>query len=499
MNDVYVTSEEKPQVNTVDDKPVTVEKPRTKKDDIRENFGYFGIASLIYAIVYTVCLYKNLHGLGTTILMMATFVYAYLMLKKLGYTFARKHVGYAVIGGLLAFNLMYTMDGWVLFVDYVAIIMVFVTGVLSVIYDNSELSFGESIMAVLEHIFGSLENVFACVNDWRDYRKDGKTENNVYRSVFIGIIISIPALILILLLLSSADIVFGDITERIFGEIKLNTTIVIGLMFAGSLSGSYAWLIHFVDKDKSVHKDKRNGDPTILITVGLIISAVYLFFCGIQVVYLFAGLGELPNNYTYAEYAREGFFQLLAVCILNLLFVLMGLRLFKEKTLLKVVLTVITGCTYIMIASSAYRMALYIDVYSLSLLRIWVLWTLLWLTVILTGALINIYKNGFSLFKYSMVVTSFLYLSFAYAKPAYLVAGYNLNDDLYTGPVDQEYLADDLNEDAMPVIYRYIDDEDYMNRYIESCDRDYRHEEKDYSFRQFNISRAIYEHYKNEL
>ncbi|HEX3076299.1 MAG TPA: DUF4153 domain-containing protein [Lachnospiraceae bacterium] len=38
-----------------------------------------------------------------------------------------------------------------------------------------------------------------------------------------------------------------------------------------------------------------------------IIACVYLFFSGIQVVYLFGGVFELPNGITYAEYARQGF------------------------------------------------------------------------------------------------------------------------------------------------------------------------------------------------
>ena len=45
---------------------------------------------------------------------------------------------------------------------------------------------------------------------------------------------------------------------------------------------------------------------------------------------------KLPEGYTYSQYAREGFFQLLAVSIINFLMVLFVNKFFKESTILKV-------------------------------------------------------------------------------------------------------------------------------------------------------------------
>jgi len=68
--------------------------------------------------------------------------------------------------------------------------------------------------------------------------------------------------------------------------------------------------------------------------------------------------------------------------VLNLLLVLAGMRFFKESKILKVLLTLMCLCTFIMIASSAMRMILYIKTYHLTFLRILVLWGLLVLFVI---------------------------------------------------------------------------------------------------------------------
>lgn len=106
------------------------------------------------------------------------------------------------------------------------------------------------------------------------------------------------------------------------------------------------------------------------ITVLGMLTLLYLVFSGIQILGLFLGKLSLPEGYTYASYAREGFFQLLAIAILNLILVLACLEYFRESKILKGILTVMSICTFIMILSSAMRMILYIRTYQFTFLRI---------------------------------------------------------------------------------------------------------------------------------
>ena len=64
--------------------------------------------------------------------------------------------------------------------------------------------------------------------------------------------------------------------------------------------------------------DKRRYSPVIAITVNVVLLCVYLVYCGIQVIYLFMRRGTLPEGYTYSSYAHEGFFQLVFVCLINI-------------------------------------------------------------------------------------------------------------------------------------------------------------------------------------
>ena len=57
----------------------------------------------------------------------------------------------------------------------------------------------------------------------------------------------------------------------------------------------------------------------VVVTIGY---CGYVLFCIIQIFSLFLGKMQHPAGYTYARYAREGFFQLLFVCMINVCLVL---------------------------------------------------------------------------------------------------------------------------------------------------------------------------------
>lgn len=474
---------------------VVFKKEETKERMLmRENFPFFALGSLIYAVIATFCIYNNLCGITTSIFIIATLAYAYLGINKMGYKAAKKHVMYAIAITLLGINLFYTLDYVLIFVDYVAIILLFASGLLSFIYDDSKWSLGEALLAILDQIFGALGDTFSFefTKDWSLFNKDKNSKSAVFTYVIIGFLCAIPLLVIVILLLCSADAVFNQAIENIFGDISFGGIIGRAFLFVGALFGSYTWFTKLFRKNLHLElTDKRVLEPIVMIIINCCLGIVYLFFCGIQVVYLFAGVGELPSGYTYAAYAREGFFQLLFVCFINLMLILIGIKRFKKNTVLSVVMTIITACTYIMIVSSIYRMYLYISEYQLTLLRVWVLFALILITAILTGALVSIFNDNMPLFKYCIVATTVLYILFAFARPASIVANYNLSDSFDENEIDYEYLVYNLNPDAAKAMDECSDGknrERYYTNMSNWYDRD--------DLRCFNISRYTVEKYK---
>lgn len=331
-----------------------------------------------------------------------------------------------------------------------------------------------------------------------------KKNNGKGKYIIIGIIISIPILIVILLLLASSDIVFAsifdyinfDLLEDFFDTLFDGNIPSIVCMLLFGFFAPYCILSRLnLHNIVEVEEDKRTGEPVIAITITAILSVVYLVFCIIQIIYLFAGFGTLPYEYTYAEYARQGFFQLVFVCLINLFLVLSCMKRFRKNIVLKILLTFISACTYIMIASSVYKMLLYINVYYLTFLRVFVLWALFVIFLLVTGVLILIFKEDFPYFKFSLVTVTVLYLVFSFARPDYWIAKYNIsfcketNDYDDPGYTDVYYLVHNLSADAAPVIYSLAEEKGYQNNgWLKNPP------EKD-SLRTWNLSRWIARQY----
>lgn len=273
-------------------------------------------------------------------------------------------------------------------------------------------------------------------------------------------------------------------------------------MLAFGFLGSYCFIAMLNSRViKEECKENRNQEPVLAITFTSVLAALYLVFSMIQIVYLFMGQMKLPEGYTYSSYARQGFFQLLAVCLINLAIVLVCLGFFRESRVLKAILTVISLCTYIMVASSAYRMILYIRICQLTFLRIIVLWALAVTAFVLAGIIVTIFHPDFRLFRYCMMVVTVFYLVLAFAKPDYWIAGYNIQYVNLEGNAaeqaensyrDFNYLSH-LSADAAPVLakpenYAYLTEnsmamQSYFSRMQDKADR--------MGIRSFNLSRYL--------
>ena len=125
---------------------------------------------------------------------------------------------------------------------------------------------------------------------------------------------------------------------------------------------------------------KKNITPSIINTVLIMINFVFMLFIISEISKITGNFLKLPVAYTYAKYAREGFFQLLAVTVINfslILFLLYKTDAIKENKLLKRLLIALIIFTIILIFNSYYRMFLYIKAYGFTVLRMQVVLFLL--------------------------------------------------------------------------------------------------------------------------
>ena len=443
---------------------------------LRENFAFYGLATLIYAIFFTFCLYKNAAGITAPFFIVGTLCYCFLCLKKLGVPIKKDAIFYVVSIILLGVSLCLTLDPVLIFFNYIGIILLGISGIIHLFYEDKDWELGKYFSAIQVIIFGTITKLFRAFSDCAYYsrKQKGTKKNEKAKYVVIGFFAALPILFLVVMLLSSADSVFSNLIHIRWSEFEnISTLFGILWMFALAYLITYGMLAAFSAYEIPIRKKEiKTYEPTIAITINCMLAVVYLLFSGIQIIYLFIGNLQLPEGMSYATYARQGFFQLLAVCVINLILVLISLYYFGSSRVLKGVLTVITACTYIMIASSALRMYMYVEAYNLSYLRLLTFWMLALLTFLMTGILIYCYLPKFPLFRYSMVVFTVCYLALSFAHPSYLIAKYNLRPGQEESLIDIYYLRRS-SPDAAKAILECIEEERYLDLFDDNDIIDY--------------------------
>lgn len=455
-------------------------------------FSVLGAASALYALFYTFCLYKNASGITYPFFVVGTLVYFYFCMKKFRVLSGsradlsgeqtgtdravltpgvRDHVtvifyGLSIV--LLGISVCLTDDFKIQWMTKTGIFLLTITLALRFFYQTKGWNFTKYLSAICRSVLEMLYYIDTPFSDaasfFKERVKTEKTKNAKY--ILLGAVVAVPVLVVILTLLLSADAVFSDIFRRFLGDIKLNTIILICLMALTVYVLFYSFVRGLTTYRMPEKETKgKRGEPVAAITFTSLIAVIYLVFCTIQVIYLFLGKMELPDSMTWASYARQGFFQLLFVCLINLVMVLVCLACFKESRILKAILTAISLMTYILIASSAYRMILYILNYYLTFLRLFVLWSLAVIAILFAGVIISIYKGSFPLFGFCTVTVTVCYIVLAFAKPDYWVAKYDLahigvtyeiesadgQKEIVEGFDDYWYLSE-LSADAAPLL-----------------------------------------------
>lgn len=443
--------------------------PETKK--MKENFQIFGLASFLYACLYAFCMYRNNSGVTYPFFVAGSLCYICFCFTKLGISLKKESVFYAVSMMLLGVSTFCTDDWRIIFLNKLGVFLLTVSFLLATLYDTRKWNLVKYFGSICQTVFMAIAELDRPFRDIHWYsRNKMKSRNSKVLYVVLGLVIALPIFMVVVPLLISADAVFRDMTERVLEHLRLGNILLALFMWAFMFLASYCILSYLCKKTiRQEVKDGRRGEPMIAITIAALLTLLYLVFSVIQIVYLFMGNMTLPSGYTYAEYAREGFFQLLAVSVLNLIFVLVGLGCFRKSRVLKGILTVMSLCTYVMIASSAMRMIIYIRWYYLTFLRIFVLWGLAVLFLLFTGIILSIIKEGFPLFRYGMAVVTLCYMALSFSHPDYLIARVNVASmDLETRsaffqgePYDDYEFLSDLNADAAPVLVEWMAAEGY--------------------------------------
>ena len=304
----------------------------------------------------------------------------------------------------------------------------------------------------------------------------GRGAFGAWAPVLRGLLIALPLVLLFVALFSAADAVFAEWTNRLFDwDLDLGGFIgraIMALLVAWVSAGLLAFAARpgedGADDDLAgAWAGRPRIGTTETLTVLLALNAVFLAFVVLQAAYLFGGRDTLSETgLTYAEYARRGFFELLAVAFLVGGLVLAAESFVQRRTLpYRVALIGLVAMTLVVLASAFLRLRLYQDAYGWTELRFYVLAAIIWLAIGAVMAVATILANRSGWLVHGLVVLSVLFgLAFNVIGPVRLVAEQNVDrmrvsaelaPDAYEG-LDLEYLAR-LGGDAVPAVLGFLD------------------------------------------
>lgn len=358
----------------------------------------------------------------------------------------------------------------------------------------------------LEEAFGSIIETIAKLFKKKEINKK---KNETMRKIILGIVITIPILIVVLILLASADtIFFSEIVNLLFNVFSLGifeseayVNLFLRIIIILFLSVYLIALLYnilednFCDNDVK-SKEKKGIDKIIGNTVLTILNIVYLVFCYIQISALFMKMGNMLD-YEYATYARQGFFQLMAVSLINLSLILITFRRNDQDKRLnytKIMNICLAIFTLIILCSSFYRMYLYEQEFGYTFLRLMVYFVLITEAILIIATIMYIIGMKIKLSKTFFVVIVSMYIIVNYINIDNMIAKNNI--DRYFASetkkeIDLNYLQT-LSVDATSQIKRLENVEDKELKYkVESCLYYLKNSATNTNFKNFNINRVI--------
>ncbi|NBF00037.1 DUF4153 domain-containing protein, partial [Nonomuraea sp. K271] len=268
------------------------------------------------------------------------------------------------------------------------------------------------------------------------------------------------------LLFASADAVFATYLRRVMTAPEWAESaplrVFLFVLFAVLLAAVVLVALRPVN-DPMGPREKFRVSTSIWLVPLTAVNLLFASFVAVQITALFGGDAWVLETagLSYAEYARQGFFQLVVVSVFVLGIVAVAGGLLKaerrERWMLAGLLAMLCGLTMVVLVSALHRMNLYTDAYGLSRLRLSVQATVWWLgalftLVLLAGAVRFAGRDSGWLPRTVVLVTGIGLAAFAVVNPDLRVA-YSQVEVRGVTNLDSDYLGD-LGAEAVPALDR---------------------------------------------
>ena len=376
---------------------------------------------------------------------------------------------------VIAASLILITNGFLRFLAYTYALAVFCYYVYAATGNSLQKGFSDFIAidflkALFVVPFYSFSHVFKAM-----FTGKGKRSGKLIGKVFVGMALAVVPTFAVALLLSY-DKGFSDLLQRI---LNLDGFDILSHLFSflfGIPVGMYLFGLYISSADgkcretmtaetcqSSAERMKFVPAITALTAVLPLIFLYVVFFLSQWSYYMSGFTGVLPQNFSYAAYAREGFFQLCTVSVLNLLVLSAVIAFMRRgscgtKVLFKVIAITLSLFTLVLIATAIAKLVMYINSYGLTPKRVYAAWFMVLLGVIFLLIIVRQFVRRLPVVASAIVVFALMFAALALPNADGCIAKYNVDryvsGTLETVDVDA---MEDLGLAAVPQMVRLLD------------------------------------------
>ncbi len=380
--------------------------------------------------------------LGGFLFIVFIFVATFILLKIKGCTFRPLPIILALSAVAMSASLIISNNSFIYFFAYSYSLAVYCYFIYAVAGEPIKSGFNDCIImdffkAIFVTPFFAFSQLFKGMFSGRSKRGE-----KVFSKILLGLALAVIPTAIVLGLLSYDDS-FSNLMEKIFGFTDIGSQIV-SLIFAIPI-GMYVFGLFISSSDKicknlitqqECENAYRNVKiaPTVTIMVAAIpLLLVYVVFFISQFDYYISGFtGVLPSDLSYAQYAREGFFQLCIVSVINLLVILLALVFTKRKaeqpsSPLKILTIIYSVFTLILISTAVAKMIMYINYYGLTQKRVYATWFMFLLALLFIIIVIKQFVPKFKALAVSLILCVVLFAGLSLSNIDGHIVSYNVD------------------------------------------------------------------------
>jgi hypothetical protein len=287
------------------------------------------------------------------------------------------------------------------------------------------------------------------------------------RAVLIGLVCALPALGLLIPLLISSDAAFAGLVGRMDNETaKKGLFALIPAVLAALLL--FALLFTSDRGREPLPGAPRQGvEPAAVAAFLAAVSAAYVLYLAAQFAYFTdAFRGLLPKDFTVAEYARRGFFEMCAIVAINLLLIVLAVGLCRKEggrvpAAVKGLALFLCVFSLILVATALSKMVLYMGSFGLTRLRVLTSVFMVFLALVVIVKAIQLFVRKIPVPQLVVTLGAAILIALSLANVDGLVARYNV-DAWRSGRLDSLDMETIcwLGDGATPVLADLAEDSD---------------------------------------